>query len=81
MRFLGVFGRFRAVRDAEEDVARAVFMASRLAPRRLEDEYTREHACGRGCFGECFWVKHKSTGFLRVAKRIAKKRSQAGGVT
>eukprot|EP00434_Breviolum_minutum_P009068 symbB.v1.2.007984.t1/scaffold496.1/size195705/8 len=44
--------------------------------RRLEDEYVRESDCGRGCFGECFWVKHKTTGFRRVAKRIAKKRSQ-----
>ncbi|CAL1134794.1 unnamed protein product [Cladocopium goreaui] len=44
--------------------------------RRLEDEYMRESDCGRGCFGECFWVKHKATGFRRVAKRIAKKRSQ-----
>ncbi|CAK8991438.1 Calcium-dependent protein kinase 1 (PbCDPK1) [Durusdinium trenchii] len=44
--------------------------------RRLEDEYVREGDCGRGCFGECFWVKHKTTGFRRVAKRIAKKRSE-----
>ncbi|CAJ1411444.1 unnamed protein product [Effrenium voratum] len=42
--------------------------------RKLEDEYERVGDAGRGCFGECFWVKHKSSGFRRVAKRILKKR-------
>ena len=50
-----------------ENPASADLFFLHFISRRLEDEYVREGDCGRGCFGECFWVKHKTTGFRREA--------------
>lgn len=43
-------------------------------PKTLEEEYTIGDACGKGAFGECFWVTHRmsKTKDRRVCKKILK---------
>ena len=38
----------------------------------FEDKYRKTGLAGKGAFGECFWVTHKTTKHVRVAKNIPK---------
>lgn len=44
--------------------------------RKLEEEYEENGECGKGFFGQCFWVCHKQTKDIRVVKNISKMQSQ-----
>lgn len=43
--------------------------------RKFDEEYTLLDSCGKGSFGECFWVSHRISRTKRVAKRIPKDES------
>lgn len=66
----------RRVRDkyCDQKVNRHDFVKEN--ERRMEQEYHIVGECGKGSFGECFWVTHRASRVKRVAKKICKEESK-----
>lgn len=66
----------RRVRDryCEHRIMKSQFVVQN--PRALEEEYLTADSCGKGSFGECFFVIHRISREKRVCKRIGKEGAQ-----
>eukprot|EP00930_Biecheleria_cincta_P002289 TRINITY_DN103303_c0_g1_i1.p1 TRINITY_DN103303_c0_g1~~TRINITY_DN103303_c0_g1_i1.p1 ORF type:complete len:735 (+),score=162.54 TRINITY_DN103303_c0_g1_i1:129-2333(+) len=62
----------RRVRDkyCQTKVSRSQFITQNR--NVLEHDYVVEDFCGKGSFGECMWVKHRTSKLKRVCKKIRK---------
>jgi len=66
----------RRVRDkyCEHKVLKGQFVTQNT--RQLEEEYVTLESCGKGSFGECFFVTHRMSKKKRVCKKILKDGAQ-----
>lgn len=66
----------RRVRDkyCERKVSKGQFVQENS--RRLEEEYSLSDSCGKGSFGECFFVTHRTSKKKRVVKKLSKDGAQ-----
>ncbi|CAJ1372487.1 unnamed protein product, partial [Effrenium voratum] len=62
----------RRVRDkySNSKVSREQFVTQNT--KKFDQEYVMQDSCGKGSFGECFWVSHRVSKMRRVCKRILK---------
>ncbi|CAE7364105.1 CPK27, partial [Symbiodinium natans] len=62
----------RRVRDkySTSKVSRDQFITQNH--KKFDTEYSMMDSCGKGSFGECFWVSHRVSKIRRVCKRIPK---------
>eukprot|EP00931_Biecheleriopsis_adriatica_P065491 TRINITY_DN40012_c0_g1_i1.p1 TRINITY_DN40012_c0_g1~~TRINITY_DN40012_c0_g1_i1.p1 ORF type:complete len:726 (+),score=202.35 TRINITY_DN40012_c0_g1_i1:74-2251(+) len=61
----------RRVRDkyCTNKVSKSQFVTCK---KNFDEEYTMLDLCGKGAFGECFWVSHRVSKSKRVCKKISK---------
>eukprot|EP00434_Breviolum_minutum_P034694 symbB.v1.2.030709.t1/scaffold3491.1/size55518/5 len=62
----------RRVRDkySNSKVSKEQFITQNS--KKFSEEYTMQSSCGKGSFGECFWVTHRISKTQRVCKRLPK---------